>query len=111
MSDDRLVATDRSLGERPLVIAGRSLPFHPPIDVDCRDVSIALTGRIGARPLHCVGPRGNDNGSMGAVPGNAIIRRAAVICAIRRELTDRCVNLVEQRLYLRGVAGILSVMT
>lgn len=41
------------------------------------------------------------------VSGDGLIGRVSVIGAIGRELIDRHVDLVEQRLHLRGVAGIL----
>ena len=94
-SDDGLVAADRGLDERTLAVAGRSLPFQPPVRVDRHDMPVALVGGLCIRAVDRVGARRNDDGSAGAVPGDDVIGRLTIISAIGRELTDRGVDLVK----------------
>ena len=75
--------------------------------VDHRDVSIPLTGGIGLLAFNRICAWGNDNRSAGAMPRHGVVGRLAVIGTIGRELPDRYVDRVKQRLHLRGVAGVL----
>jgi len=92
VSDDRFIATDRGLDQRSLAVLGSSLPFHPPIGVDRRDITVSLTGEIGVWPFRRIGAWRNDHRSTRAMLGDG---------------ANGVVDLVEQRLHLRGVAGIL----
>lgn len=100
VSDDRLVAADRSFDQRPLAVAGGRLPLHPPLGPDRGDVPVALVVDVCVRASDRVGARENDDGSTGAVPADGIVGRVAVIGAIGRELANRSVDLIEQRLDL-----------
>ncbi|TCN35399.1 hypothetical protein EV665_1289 [Shinella granuli] len=68
VSYDRFVATDGGLDQRTLAIASRSLPIHSAMRLDRRDMTIPLTGNLCIRAADRVGPRWNDDGSIGAVP-------------------------------------------
>lgn len=107
MSDDRLIATDRGLDQRSLAVVGSGLPFHPPIGVDRRDMMVSLREEIGVWLFHRIGAWRNDHRSARATFGNGLIGWVAVIGAIGRKLADGVVDLVEQRLHLRGIASIL----
>lgn len=67
----------------------------------------SLVGGISVWPFHRIGTRRDSHLSIGGVPGDSIIDRLTVIGTIGRELSDRHVDLVEQRFHLRGVACIL----
>lgn len=72
------------------------MPLHPPLGLDRRDVPVSLTGNSFTRAVDRVGPRWNDNGSIGSVPADGVVGRVTVIDAIGRELINRGVDLVEQ---------------
>lgn len=67
----------------------------------------SLIGGISVWPSHRIGTRRDNHLSIGGVPGDGIVDRLTVIGAIVRELSDWHVDLVEQRLHLRGIACIL----
>ena len=54
-----------------------------------------------------VARRRNDNHSIGAVLDDGVVGRFAVIGAVGGELADCDLDLVEQWIHLRGVAGVL----
>ena len=55
------------------------MPFHSPVRVDSRDVSIVLAIDLRVRAVNCVDPRWNDDGGFGAVPGDGVAGRDVVI--------------------------------
>lgn len=95
VSDHRLITTDRGLDQGSLAVVGSSLPFHPPIGVDRRDMTVSLTGKIGVWPFRRVGAWRNDHRSTRAMLGDGVISWVAVISPISRELADGVVDLVE----------------
>ena len=105
--DDGLVSTDRGLDQRPFAITRDGLPFHPAVCGDRRDMVVSLTGGVGVRPFHRVGARRNDDHGANAVTGDGVVHRVAVIGAVSGDLSDRHRDLVEQRIHLRGVTGVL----
>lgn len=70
-------------------------------------MTVSLTGGIGVRPFHRIGAWRNDHRNAGAMLGDGVIGRFAVIGAIGCELPDRGVDPLKQRLHLRDVTGIL----
>jgi hypothetical protein len=96
------------LDPRPLAIAGGGLPRHPAVRVDRRDMTISLTGVLDISSFHGVGARRNDDRSTGAVVSYGIVSRFSVKGTVGSELTDRAVDLVEQRLHLRGRPTMLT---
>lgn len=107
MADDRLVATDRRLNQRAFAVAGLGLPLHPAIGVDRRDMLVSLIGGVGVLAFQRIGARRNYHNSIGGMPGNGVVGRLTVIGSIGRELSDRHVDLVKERLHLRGIPCIL----
>lgn len=67
----------------------------------------SLIGGISVWPFHRIGTRRDSHLSIGGMPGDGIVDWLTVVGTIGRELSDRHVALVEQRLQLRGVACIL----
>lgn len=104
---DGLASADGSFDQRSLAVTGDGLSFRPAVRVDRRDMTISLTGGIGVRPFHGGGARRNDNHSIGAVLDDGVVGRFAVIGAVGGELADCDLDLVEQWIHLRGVAGVL----
>lgn len=98
---------DRALNQRPFAITRDGLPFHPTVCGDRRNMTVSLTVGVGVRPFHRVGARRNDDHGANAVTGDGVVDRVAVIVAVGGELPDRHRDLVEQRIHLRGVAGVL----
>lgn len=68
---------------------------------------VSLIGGIVVLTFHRIGARRDDHRGIGAVSGDSVVGWPSVIGSIGRELRDRHVDLVEQRLHLRGVAGLL----
>jgi hypothetical protein len=81
-SDDGLVSPDGGLDQRPFAVAGGSLPLHPAVSADCRDMAIPLTGRLLAGRFDRVGARRNDDYSIGAVIDDGVVNRCSVIGAV-----------------------------
>jgi len=106
-TDDRLISADRGLDQRTRAVAGSGLPLHPAIRVDRHDMTVPLATGFGIAPLDGIGARRNNDGNAGAVVADGVVGWFAVIGAIGRELPNRAVDLVEQQLHLRGIAGIL----
>ncbi len=98
---------DFTLGkdQSALSVARGSLPFQPPVIGDCSDVAIPL---IGWSDTFCRrAPRRNDNSCGSAVLKDGTVGGAAIIGSVRGALTDLSVDLIKQRLHLRGIAGVL----
>lgn len=110
-SDDRFVATDRRLDQRSFPVAGRGLPLHSAVGVDRGYMTGSLPGGIGVLPFHHIGAWRNDHRFVRTVIGNGVIGRIAIIGAICGELTNRYVNLVEQRSTCEALPARCSVMT
>jgi hypothetical protein len=107
VTDDGFVAADRGLNERALAVAGRSLPFHPAVFLDRRDMPVPLAERFGICPLDCVCTRRYDDRCTAAMVGDGPLGWLAVIGAIGCEPADVSIALVEQRLHLRGISSVL----
>jgi hypothetical protein len=67
-------------------------------------VIVSLAGWFCVGPFHCVRTWWNDDPGFGAVPQDGVVDRLAIIGAVGGEQLDLAVDLVEQRLHLRGVA-------
>jgi hypothetical protein len=71
-------------------------------------MTVSLARRMTVRPLPRIGVWRNNDRRIATVSGDRVLSWLAVISAIGRELANRAVDLVEQRLHLRGIASILT---
>lgn len=96
------------LNQRALAVAGGSLPFHPSVSADCRDMPIPLAETPIAGRFDRIGARRNDDGGIAAVVDDRVVGGLSVIGAVGGELSYPTVDLVEQGLHLRDVARVLA---
>lgn len=72
---------------------------------------VSLAGRLGDRPFNRVRVRCNDDLCTCTVTQHSLIGWGAIIRTIGGELVDLIVDLVQQRLQLRGIAALLICQT
>ena len=69
---------------------------------------VPLAGRAIVAWFERVGTRRNDDCGSSAVIDDGVVGWLSVIGAVGRELSDRSVDMVEQRLHSRGIASVLA---
>jgi hypothetical protein len=108
----RWAANERARSPRPMIdlyrpiavsarerfVTGRGLPLHPAIGVDQGERLVSLICGIVALTVHRIGAGRDNHRRVGAVPGKGIVGWLTIIGSIGRQLRDRHVDRVEQRL-------------
>ncbi len=72
---------------------------------------LSLAGCLDVGPFNRVRARWNDDPCACAVTENCVVGWIAIIGSIGSELVDLIVDLIQQRLQLRGIAGFLICQT
>ena len=72
---------------------------------------ISLAACLGGRPFNRVRSRWNDDPCACAVMENSVVGGSTIIGSIGSELADLIVDLSQQWLHLRGIAGFLICQT
>ncbi len=75
------------------------------------DVVVSLAGCLDVGPFNRVRARWNDDPCACAVTENCVVGWIAITGSIGSELVDLIVDLIQQRLQLRGIAGFLICQT
>jgi hypothetical protein len=74
-------------------------------------VIVSLAGRLGVGPFNPVRAWWNDDPCAWAVTQDSVVGWIAIIGSIGSELINLIVDLIQQRLQLRGIAGFLICQT